>query len=106
MVLGEERGRMMEKNITIRLAVPADAPDMAEVHMRSWEVAYKGIIPAAFIKDKNATRHELYKRVITDENIKFISIPIIIAKALERKRWNLLMVLQKVLVKKQWWYGC
>jgi len=55
-------------NITIRLAVPADAPDMAEVHIRSWEVAYKDIIPADYIREKNATRPELYKRVITDKN--------------------------------------
>jgi RimJ/RimL family protein N-acetyltransferase len=54
--------------ITIRLAVPADAPDMAEVHMRSWEVAYKNIIPAEYINQKNATRHALYARVITDDN--------------------------------------
>jgi len=58
----------MQNNITIRLAVPADAPDMAEVHMRSWEVAYKDIIPAEYIKEKNATRPELWKRIITDEN--------------------------------------
>lgn len=32
-------------NITIRLAEPADAPDMAEVFIRSWEKAYKDIIP-------------------------------------------------------------
>ena len=25
--------------VTIRLATSADAPDMAEVHMRSWEIA-------------------------------------------------------------------
>jgi len=55
-------------NITIRLAVPADAPDMAEVGMRSWEVAYKDILPADYIREKNATRSEQYKRVITDEN--------------------------------------
>jgi len=54
--------------ITIRLAVPADAPDMAEVHMRSWEVAYKDIIPAEYIQEKNATRPALWKRIITDEN--------------------------------------
>ncbi|MDD4493711.1 MAG: GNAT family N-acetyltransferase [Eubacteriales bacterium] len=53
---------------TIRLATPSDAPDMAEVHMRSWEVAYKDILPADFIREKNATRPELYKRVITEEN--------------------------------------
>jgi GNAT superfamily N-acetyltransferase len=54
--------------ITIRLAVPVDAPDMAEVHMRSWDATYKGIMPDDFIREKNATRPELYKRVITDEN--------------------------------------
>ena len=55
-------------DIAIRLAKPADAFDMAEVHMRSWEVAYKDIIPMDYIKAKNATRHELYQRIITDEN--------------------------------------
>ena len=55
-------------NITIRLAIPADAPDMAEVHMRSWEVAYKDIIPAEYIREKNAGRHALYKRVVTGED--------------------------------------
>ena len=54
--------------IHIRLATPADAPDMAEVHMRSWEVAYKGILPDEYIREKNATRHDLYARVITEEN--------------------------------------
>lgn len=39
----------MDYNITIRLAVPSDAPDMAEVHMRSWEVAYKGNVSKAVI---------------------------------------------------------
>jgi GNAT superfamily N-acetyltransferase len=41
---------------------------MAAVHMRTWEVVYKDIIPGDFIREKNATRPELYKRVITDEN--------------------------------------
>ena len=55
-------------DITIRLAIPADTLDMAEVLMRSWEIAYRDIIPADFIREKNATRPELYKRVITNEN--------------------------------------
>ncbi len=55
---------------SIRLAKPCDAPDMAEVHMRSWEVAYKDILPAGFKFEKNAGRHELYSRIITDENTK------------------------------------
>jgi GNAT superfamily N-acetyltransferase len=57
-----------DSDITIRLAVPEDALDMAEIGMRSWEVAYKDIIPADFIREKNATRLEQYKRIITDEN--------------------------------------
>ena len=36
--------------------------------MRSWEVAYKGILPDEYIREKNATRHDLYARVITEEN--------------------------------------
>jgi ribosomal protein S18 acetylase RimI-like enzyme len=54
--------------IYIRLAVPADALEMADIIMRSWEAAYKDIIPAEYIREKNATRPALYKRVITDEN--------------------------------------
>ncbi|MCL2512263.1 MAG: GNAT family N-acetyltransferase [Oscillospiraceae bacterium] len=55
-------------SVTIRLAAPADAPDMAEAHMRSWEVAYKDIIPESYISEKVATRPALYKQIITDEN--------------------------------------
>jgi len=54
--------------VTIRLAVPADADDMAEIHMRSWEAAYKDIMPMAYIQEKNVTRPALWRRVITDEN--------------------------------------
>ena len=58
----------MNHNITIRLATPADALDMAEIHARSWEAAYKDIIPAAYIKEKNAGRPALWKRILTDDN--------------------------------------
>ncbi len=58
----------MKGQITIRLAAPADAHDMAEVLMRSWEAAYAGIIPPEFIAAKNATRHALFERIITDAN--------------------------------------
>jgi len=63
---------MME--ITIRLAKPADAPDMAEVIIRSWEAAYRGIVPDDYIWEKNATRLEFYQRTITDENKTFYVI--------------------------------
>jgi L-amino acid N-acyltransferase YncA len=52
--------------ITIRPAVPADAPDMAEVHMRSWEVAYKDIIPAEYIREKNATRPAMWQNSLAE----------------------------------------
>ena len=55
-------------NIAIRLAVPADAPDMAEVLIHSWETAYKDIVPAEYIKEKNATRQAQFQKNITDEN--------------------------------------
>lgn len=54
--------------ISIRLATPADAVDMAQVHMRSWADAYQCILPAAFIREKNATRPALYQQVITGDN--------------------------------------
>ena len=54
--------------VTIRLALPADAPAMAEIHMRSWEAAYRDIVPAAYIREKNAGRLELWRRVITEDN--------------------------------------
>ena len=53
-------------NITIRLAVPADALDMAEVHMRSWEVAYKDIIPAEYIREKNAARPAMWQKILAE----------------------------------------
>lgn len=54
--------------ITIRLAVPTDAPDMTEVHMRSWEVAYKGIVPDEYIQKQSKKRPALWQRIITDDN--------------------------------------
>ena len=55
-------------SVEIRLARPPDAPGMAEVIMRSWEIAYKDIMPPEYIREKNAARPEQYNRVITDEN--------------------------------------
>ena len=54
--------------IDIRLAKPVDVIDMAEVHMRSWDAAYQNIIPAEYIREKNAGRRALYQRVITEDN--------------------------------------
>lgn len=54
--------------ITIRLAIPSDASGMAETSIRSWEVAYKDILPIDYIREKNTTRMEQFKHNITDEN--------------------------------------
>jgi len=54
--------------IVIRLAVRADAPDMAVVHMRSWEAAYKDIVPEEYIREKNALRPALWERVLSEAN--------------------------------------
>ena len=54
--------------IDIRLAIPSDAPDIAEILMRSWEVAYGNIIPADFIRKRNSMRMEQFKQAITEEN--------------------------------------
>ena len=59
---------MYMNSVTIRLAGYADAQDMAEIHMRSWEAAYSSIIPADYINEKNATRSALWERVLSAEN--------------------------------------
>ena len=55
-------------SIVIRNAQPADAADMAEVLIQSWAAAYDGLMPADFIREKNATRHEQFKNMITGES--------------------------------------
>ncbi len=55
-------------DINIRLARPADVPNMAEIHARSWKTAYKDILPMAYIEAKNATRPAQFRRIITEDN--------------------------------------
>ncbi len=55
-------------DITIQLAVFTDAPDIATVHMRSWEAAYKDIIPDEYIREKNSGRKALWKKILEGVN--------------------------------------
>jgi ribosomal protein S18 acetylase RimI-like enzyme len=38
-------------SFTVRNAAPADAPEMAAVHARSWQATYAGLVPDAVIDD-------------------------------------------------------
>jgi ribosomal protein S18 acetylase RimI-like enzyme len=39
-------------------AVPEDAPAIARVHVRSWQVAYEGILPAAYLATLTTEKRE------------------------------------------------
>ena len=55
-------------NITIRLATYADKQAMADIHSRSWEVAYKDIIPAEYIKGSSSAREAIWERILSVDN--------------------------------------
>lgn len=55
-------------DIDIRLAVPSDVPDMVEVLSRSWETAYKDIIPPEAIRERLETRPAVLRKVINEGN--------------------------------------
>jgi len=60
-------------SITIRLATYADAQDIANIHARSWEVAYKDILPTEYIRKQSASREAMWKRILlTENNIHYI----------------------------------
>ncbi len=50
---------------TIRRATPTDADAIGEVHVRSWKVAYRGLLPDALIEDMAAGRTARVERVRT-----------------------------------------
>lgn len=55
-------------SVTIRLATPSDALEMAEIHMRSCEAIYKSFMLNEYIEKQNAKRPALWQKIITDEN--------------------------------------
>ena len=55
-------------SINVRLATLNDAEAMANVHNRSWEVAYRGLMPDETIKEKNQVRHDRFRTMLTAEN--------------------------------------
>lgn len=59
---------MNSDRITIRLAELSDAPAMAEIHARSWESAYKDILPAEYIKKQSEKRPAMWQSILSREN--------------------------------------
>jgi hypothetical protein len=41
-------------SVSVRSAVPADAMEVARVHVHSWQVAYRGLLPDAFLEGLRA----------------------------------------------------
>jgi GNAT superfamily N-acetyltransferase len=53
--------------LTVRAATVADATAIGEVHVRSWQAAYAGLIPADFLARLSAeSRAESWARLIGD----------------------------------------
>lgn len=60
--------KVTNMELTIKKATAADAQEIAQVHMRSWETAYAGIIPDEFIREKNKTRPALWQQILSGDN--------------------------------------
>ena len=69
-VLDDELKRLhgIMTSVSMRLALPADAPLIAYIHMRSWDAAYKDILPADYIRKNNSTRYEMWNSLLTEGN--------------------------------------
>src|SRR5258706_15371583 len=52
----------MPANLVIRSAGPEDAAAIADVHVRTWQSAYQGIINAEFLQSLSMENHERYWR--------------------------------------------
>ena len=52
---------------TLRLANPSDAHGLAEMHVATWQVAYRGLLPDDFLDGLSvAARAERWQHILTD----------------------------------------
>ncbi len=61
---------MTSARVIIRRATAEDADDIAEVHARSWQVAYRGLLPDEVIEQMVAGRQaraERFRTLLSDE---------------------------------------
>lgn len=55
------------EEVEVRTATPVDAPAIAQVHVRSWQSAYAGIVPADFLDALDTdVRTEAWKQWLAD----------------------------------------
>ena len=47
--MSERTLKEIKRHVRIRRATPEDAATLAKVHVDSWQVAYQGIVPDAFL---------------------------------------------------------
>lgn len=59
----------MPSALTIRRATPADARSIAELHVHSWQWAYRGLLPDAFLLNKQTSPAEALWRTSEVEGI-------------------------------------
>ena len=60
----------LSAKIEIRIATPADAAEIANVHINSWREAYKGLLPQEFLDDRPLyfkSRYELWKSITLND---------------------------------------
>jgi L-amino acid N-acyltransferase YncA len=56
--------------LTVRVAVDADAPAIADVHVQAWREAYAHLLPAAFLAPLDpVARTTRWRRVIADPDV-------------------------------------
>ena len=52
---------------TLRLANPSDAHGLAEMHVATWQVAYRGLLPDDFLDGLTvAARAERWQQILTN----------------------------------------
>ncbi|WP_432545068.1 GNAT family N-acetyltransferase [Kineococcus sp. SYSU DK002] len=59
----------MTPEVTVRRARPSDAPQMARVHVTSWQQTYRGVMPDSVLDDPDLlqARERFWTGALTDE---------------------------------------
>jgi GrpB-like predicted nucleotidyltransferase (UPF0157 family)/GNAT superfamily N-acetyltransferase len=58
----------IENSVKVRKASGGDVPRIAEIHVRSWQAAYRGILPDELLDDlKVSEREESWRALLSDE---------------------------------------